>query len=456
MQDVSEQLQLGEAGDPTWTVGRLNAAIARAVHGAFPDEVWVRGEVQSLSRSRRGHTYFDLVEVEGRATRRLDVVLLAQEREHIRHQMVDVPDFDLANGVEVRIRGRIGYFQPTGNLQLNMTAVDPFHTVGAIAAQREVLLRRLRSEGITEANRRLALPDVPLVVGLVTAADSAAYNDVARELGESSLAFRVVLCDARMQGHDGPLSVVRALRALDRRGVDVVVVARGGGSMTDLAAFDDERIARAIAGLGTPVITGIGHEVDTTVADEVAHTRCKTPTACAALLVHRVRTFRDGTEAAWTDIVACARRRLDGSQQHVDDRRRRVARATSGGLRGEARRLQSLAARVSTPRLLTLLDRQRDRLDAVGRRAERAAIHRLDRQHERVAALADRARLLDPVRTLQRGYSVTRAPDGTVLRSVDGLTPGSAIITTLADGRADSTVDRVDIPERPDGERMHQ
>lgn len=447
---MSEQLHFGEGEERTWTVGRLNTAVARALNHAFPDEVWVRGEVQSLSRSKRGHTYFDLVESDGRATRRLKVVLLAQEWQHILHQMADEPDVAIVDGADLRIRGRITHYAPTGSTQLGMTGIDAFHTVGAIAAKRDRLMRTLRSEGVTEVNRRVEMPAVPLVVGLVTAVDSAAYNDVLRELADSGLGFRVAVCDARMQGLDGPASVVRAIRSLDRRGVDVVVVARGGGSATDLAAFDDERLARAIARTSVPVVTGIGHEVDVSVADEVAHTRCKTPTACASFLVERVRAWQQGTEAAWSQIVACSERALARHEEGLDQRRRRLARATTGGLRSEHRRLAELSARLSAPRLTGLIDRQADRIDERAGRLDRSARTHLARHQARLDALADRARLLDPALTLARGYSITVGPDGRAVRSVSEVPAGTTLVTRLADGTATSTVTHTEPVEEPE------
>jgi exodeoxyribonuclease VII large subunit len=301
-------------------------------------------------------------------------------------------------------------------------------------------------------------------VGLVTALDSAAYNDVIRELTESRYAFRVVVCDARMQGVDGPSTVVRALRRVDRRGVDVIALVRGGGSLADLAAFDDERIARCIASLTTPVFTGIGHEVDTTVADHVAHTRHKTPTAVARALVEQVRDWRREAETTWSAVVVAARRALAEGSSTLSDHRRRTGRATGALLRVEARRLDSLAARASGPRLAVVTDRQILRLDSAARRlaaprlATTLAHHaaRLDRGAQRlhrashsrlvaegrgVEALAARTRVVDPVHTLLRGYSITRDASGRALRSIRDLAPGDLVTTAFADGTARGRVE---------------
>ena len=271
----------GVPQEVTFTVGELTTVVAEALRRAFPDQLWVRGEVQNLKRYPSGHTYFSLVE-KGTGTgdkvrARLDCVLFRDDRPAVNRALKEVPGAELGNDVEVRIRGRVSVYQ--GKLQLVMSAIDPVFTVGGIAANRERVLQALALDGLLDANRRVPLPLVPLRVGLVTSRGSAAFHDFVHELEASRFAFQVAVVDVRVQGAAASRRIVWALRELAARRVDVVVLARGGGSRSDLAPFDTELVARAIAAMPVPVLTGVGHEVDRSVADEVAHTACKTPTA---------------------------------------------------------------------------------------------------------------------------------------------------------------------------------
>ncbi|HEX6310304.1 MAG TPA: exodeoxyribonuclease VII large subunit, partial [Acidimicrobiia bacterium] len=280
---------------PTFTVTEINTVIRDALRAAIPREVWVQGEVQGLKTSGLGHSYFQLVEKVGRGERvlsRLDVALFRGERPAVNAALRDA-GLKLADDIGVRIRGRVDFYPPNGRLQLVMTGIDPVFTVGGMAANRERLLKALAAEGLLRANAALPMPAVPLRVGLVTSHDSAAYHDFVHELEVSRYAWQVCLADVRVQGSGAPKRLVWALRALARQRVDVVVIVRGGGSRSDLAPFDAEAVARTIAEMPVPVLTGIGHEVDRSVADEVAHTACKTPTACAQELVEQVGAFVD-------------------------------------------------------------------------------------------------------------------------------------------------------------------
>ncbi|MGH9182665.1 MAG: exodeoxyribonuclease VII large subunit, partial [Acidimicrobiales bacterium] len=299
----ADQTQLTEP-EPTFGVGEIAARLTRAVGAAFPTEVWVRGEVDGLRPpNARGHVYFTLCERRSRRgpTTTLGVALFRAERLQIERQLRAWPGFALADGVEVRVRGRVQYGY--GRVQLVVSAVDALHTLGRLAAARERVRATLAAEGLLEANRRLPLPAAPLHVGLVASAGSAACQDAIAELTASGFGFRVALADTQVQGTGAEASVVRALAVLGHRRPDVVLVVRGGGSRTDLATFDSERIARAVAAMAVPVLTGIGHEIDTSLTDEVAHAAHKTPTACAAALCARVAAALGRAEAAWAGMV---------------------------------------------------------------------------------------------------------------------------------------------------------
>ena len=391
------QPSLGLFGDdePTYTVRELAEAVNLVLGRAFDEGVWVRGEIQGLQQ-RGGHTYFALVEdsPEGKAT--ISVSLFAGVAARLRpvlarHRM------RLENGLTVRIGGVLDFYAPTGRLGIKMATIDAGYTIGQLMAERDRLVRALVAEGIFDANRRRPMPVAPHCIGLVTSVDSAAYHDVTHELTASGVGFRIRLADVRVQGADAPAQIAAAIATLSRDpAVELIVVVRGGGARTDLAAFDSELVARAIVTASVPVITGVGHETDTSVADAVAHTALKTPTAVAGLLVDLVRNFAAVAEQTWRAI----------------DRR-----------------------------TMTHLARSEQRLALAGRGIRRAALLSLDRATERVDVGRSRTAALDPHRALARGWTITRRPDGTLVRSATDLVAGDEIVTTFATGVAHSRVE---------------
>jgi exodeoxyribonuclease VII large subunit len=334
MGDMAEMAQEALfADEPTLRVGELAARLTRAVAAAFPGEVWVRGEVDGLKRpSTSGHVYFNLCERNSRRgpTSTVSVALYRTDRLRVERDLRQWPSFRLDDGLEVRVRGRVQYGY--GRIQLVITAIDPVHTLGRLAADRERVLRALASEGLLEANRGLRLGPVPLHVAVVTRAGSAACEDVLSELRASAVGFRLSLVDAQVQGTAAVPSMLRALTVAVRLRPDVVLLVRGGGARTDLVTFDAEVVARTVCGLPVPVVTGIGHEVDWSVADEVAHVAFKTPTACAAGLVAEVRALaarglRAGRTASRALGYQQVLRHLDGELTD-DEARAETVRAT--------------------------------------------------------------------------------------------------------------------------------
>jgi exodeoxyribonuclease VII large subunit len=343
----------------------------------------------------------------------LPIALFRLEHQRVQRALAEYPDFRLADGLEVRVRGRVQYGY--GRVSLVMSAIDPVHTLGKLAADRQRVLRTLAAEGLLDANRSLAVPLLPLRVGLVTSAGSAAYEDTVHELRASGFGFQLLVADARVQGNGAELSMVRALHALQSRGCDLVLLVRGGGSRTDLVAFDGERLARAVAAMPVPVFTGVGHEIDTAVVDEVAHSSFKTPTACAAAVADRVRATVARSEHAWAAIASSADGRVRRAHQELD--RLAVRVRVDGALRGAER----------------LLDEHR-------RRVSRAAVAAVHAQQARVDILSTRIGAADPARLLSRGWSVTRTADGRLVRSPDDAPPGTELITTLGAGSLRSEV----------------
>jgi len=419
----------------TLTVPQLAAGIREALATWFADEVWVEGEIASLTRSRAGHVYFQLVEpgppgAPPEAT--IDVALFANARQNVNALLRREGGVRMTDGMRIRIRGRVDLYPPQGRLQLRMTSIDPTYTLALLATERDRLLATLRAEGLITRNGSIALAPVPLRLGLVTSGGSAAMADFVDELRASGFSWHIVHADARVQGDGADRSISRALATVAAAGVDAVALVRGGGARTDLATFDSELLARTISGLDVPVLTGIGHETDTSVADLVAHTASKTPTACAATLVARVRRFLERNDVTWTAIATRAAAAARSRGVALDERAALVARTTRARLTLGEHALTAAEGRL--------------------RREPAQSLHRAALRLDTAAARIDAA---DPRRTLARGWSITRTASGTVVRRSADLAPGDQLVTTFADGTAHSHVTRVEARPPDAQEPLH-
>lgn len=409
------------SGGATLTVAELCRAVQRTIDDAFSDELWVVGAISGLTRSANGHVYFDLVDpAEGLGSTNgavVPVALFSSNRHRVNAILRRTGNIRMRDGVEIKIRGRVAYYPPQGRIQLLMSLIDPTYTLGQMAIARQALLDALAAEGLLDANRARPLPAVPLRVGLVTSAGSAAHADFVDELATSGFSFAVTLFDSRVQGLDAVPTLVDGIRAADRAGLDVVVVVRGGGARTDLAAFDHERVARAIAGCVTPVVVGVGHETDRSVADDVANTSAKTPTAAAGVLIERAFRFDEAVERAAERLRAVAARHVERATEGLAATARRLGIATDTSLRAER----------------ATLDGHRHRLATSPDRA-------LDRAEAALTTASERLGVLDPARALARGWTITRTTDGGLVRQPGDVAVGTSIVTTTAGGPVISTV----------------
>lgn len=428
-----------DPSNPTYTVGELAEAINDQMRRGFSDGVWVRGEIDGF-RNSGPHTYFALVEDgdEGRAV--LNVSLFAPMKRNLT-PLLKRSRLELANGMKVRIYGHLDFYAPTGRLGLKMAGIDPRFTLGELSQARDQVVRRLVATGLFDANRRHRLTAAPLRLGVVTSVGSAAWHDFRDELDRSGFGFTVALCDTRVQGEWAANMVAAAIRTLGRRrDLDCIVVMRGGGARNELATFDAEPIALAIATAPIPVITGLGHEVDRSVADDVAHTALKTPTACAVHLVDAVHEYLTATEARWSAVAALAQREVAEATSGLSDRAHRIARRTHAAVE---RADERMATRVERIRLAAP-----QRLDVAARRAtdatarlRRIAPERLAADDRLLVSAAARLSLLDPANLLRRGWSITRDGSGRVVRSVADAAPGELLATQVADGTVTSRVE---------------
>ena len=430
--------------EQTLTVSELGIVVRAALEQAMPYGVWVEGEIQGITRSRNGHVYFDLVEsaeVAGAApVATVPVVLFRDARDRVNRLLKRHGDpIRMTDGVQIRIQGMVDFYPPSGRIQLRMSAIDPTYTLGVLAAEREALLRQLSDAGRLRANARHRVPAVPLRVGVVTSIGSAAHADVTTVFERSERAFTLVEIDTPVQGSGAERTIAAAVRAAVDAAVDVVLVVRGGGSKTDLAVFDHADVANAIADAPIPVFTGVGHDIDRSVADEVAHTAHTTPTAAAQAIVAVVDDWLARLAGRETEIAHHTRRALAGAEGRLDHFETDLVRSTARAIEGADARLADASARLRRSAIraettaLAVLEQAVTRIELATRHGLRAAELKLDTAEARTKAL-------DPAIALARGWSITRGPDGAVVRSVDDVEPGTELTTQVADGTITSTI----------------
>jgi exodeoxyribonuclease VII large subunit len=422
----------------------VDAALARAFPRNRP--VWVRGEIQSVSdQARSGHCFIDLVDPDSAGERQAPVLRVRCWRSNWGPLKATLAreGIELQPGMVVLLRGVLDFYRARAEVGFIMAELDVTLLLGRMAAKRGALLRALAAEGLTEANRRIPVPAVPLRVGLVASAGSEGYADFVGQLTGSGLAFRVLVWPVPVQGAGAPRAVARGLAMVARRGCDLAVLVRGGGSKADLAVFDTEPVARAVAGSPVPVWTGIGHTGDESVADIVANRSFITPTECGHELAQRVALW-------WEDSVVSGARALGqraGDVVAAAEHRDTMAR---GRLTGAARHQLRAHAERLTLRGDRLSERGRSVPDAEGRSLADRSAKLGPRSRDHLARAADRLdswrRLLaayDVDRQLERGYTLTVDTDGNVVRSAAALREGGALVTRFADGSARSRIEEV-------------
>ena len=441
------------------TVSELATRIKAQLEDSFP-AVWVEGEISNLRTPSSGHAYFTLKD-DGAQLR---CVLFRSRGRRVAFQPED--------GMQVLAFGGLDVYLARGEYQLVVELLEP-KGVGALQLAFEQLKRRLDAEGLFDAARKRPLPPFPRTIGIVTSPTGAAIRDMLHVIDRRFADLRILITPVRVQGEDAPGEIVRALRDLEEvSDLDVVIVGRGGGSIEDLWAFNDERVARAIAACRVPVISAVGHETDFTIADFVADLRAPTPSAAAELVVQeKLQVARallglyEGLKQAMTGRLERERERLE----HVA--KRRVLTDAARALRDMHRRLDELGARLArgartragqTEHRLSLARNALRSLNPVARIANGAVL--LSQLHGRLVtaaaygAKASRHRFdgvvgqldsLSPLAVLGRGYSLTRLlPSGVIVRSATQARPGDAIEVLLHRGALEARVER--LKERDD------
>ena len=449
-----------------FTLSQVTSRVAEIFAPHLGRSFWVRAEISS-GRERGGSFYCDLVETGagGAVTAKVACTLWSRDLARIRRKFEDAGlTLKLDDGTEVGLQCSLQY-DPRYGLSLKAQDADPAFALGELELRRRAILLRLEGEGLFEPNKRLAVPQLPQRIGVVTSGTSAAFSDFLKTLTQPAFGFRILLADALMQGAQTEASVARALDALASLAPDLIVVIRGGGSRTELAALDSEAVARRIAACRIPVWTGIGHETDESVLDFVANRRFKTPTAVAEAILDRfveaarhLETARNRLGTTWSYRLQMEQRRLERDRTGVRQGTRKMLEVAAAQLEQRRQALgQRVQRRLATERTdhaaarrqfvsasRSLLRAQVERLQSARGRCRTAWSFRGEMERGRLAAKALALRLADPAQNLKRGFALVYDDTGRVITSVRGLAPGQHLSTRVADGTIASTVQSVE------------
>lgn len=435
-----------------WSVSRLNAEIRAVLEGSFP-LLWVEGEISNLATPRSGHSYFSLKD----AHAQVRCALFRNKRQLLRFQPKD--------GDKVLIRARISLYEARGNFQLIVEHMEPAGE-GALQRAFEELKTKLEREGLFDARRKKALPAFPRCIGIITSPTGAAVRDILQILKRRFPALPVVIYPTLVQGDNVAEEITHTLELADRRGdCDLLILTRGGGSLEDLWAFNDENLARAIAALDTPVISAVGHEVDFTIADFVADRRAPTPSAAAELATQnqeqlllrlqelrqrldntirrRLQEYRQHLAHIGHKLqILHPRRQLQQEQQLLDDLGQRLERAMQHQLAQQRQHYTQLTKRLQLLTPTHQLRMLREKIAHKQHKLLHNMQHLLSRRKLQFSGLARELQAVSPLNTLGRGYSITTdAETGGVIARYSDTTPGQRIHTRLRDGCLVSVVE---------------
>jgi len=395
-------------GSPIYTVTELTREIRNALERHI-GAAWVTGEIANVRQPTSGHCYFTIKD----ESSQLSAVMWRATAEAL--------PFEIKAGISVIVHGEVSVYEPRGQYQMVVRRMEPLG-VGPLQLAFMQLRDRLAKEGLFDAARKRPLPAFPRLIAIVTSPTGAAIQDMLKTIRTRFPPARILLCPARVQGAEAAGEIAEAIRMVNRHGqADVLIVGRGGGSLEDLWAFNEEVVARAIAASKIPVVSAVGHETDVTIADFVADVRALTPTDAGNLVVPEMRRLL----------------------QNLSGCRARLAGSLTGMLQTTRQRLDGLARHFHPRHATEMVRRQEQRMDDLCQQLLRDAKHLLDLHNHRLQGVSGRLESLSPLAVLARGYSVTLDPAGGVLKEASLLTPGDRVRTRLWRGSFDSIVETV-------------
>jgi exodeoxyribonuclease VII large subunit len=392
-----------------FTVSEITQEIKAAIERSIP-QIWLKGEVSNVKTSQAGHIYFNLKD----RYAQLNAVIWKSTASRLR--------FQIENGQELLVNGRLEVYPPQGSYQLIVDQAQP-RGVGDLQVAFEQMKEKLEKAGLFDEFHKQALPPLPMRIGVVTSPTGAAIRDILTVLERRFPAVEVLINPAQVQGHGASHQIANAIRQLNMMGgIDLLIVGRGGGSMEDLWAFNEEVLAWAIYESDIPIISAVGHETDFTIADLVADYRAPTPTAAAEIAVP------DGAELL----------------QRLKDFRGVFRRSLQHRLNEARLRLKSCSESYALRQPVELVRQKQQRLDELIERLSLRMSERVTHARDEMHRLAGMLESLSPLKVMQRGYSVARKQDGIVINKVEDIAPGELMETVLSKGRIQSRVESLE------------
>lgn len=399
--------------EKVYTVLELNSLIRNLIKKEFPNYVWICGEIQGLRTERdKKHTYFELVQKHPKQDAiiaKVRVALFANRKPLIlRHIRQTQGAFELKNDIEVKFLCEVGLHPPTGQYSLIIIDIDTTYTLGKFAQNRLRIIEELRKGGIFERNKLLRIPDLPLHIGLITAHDSAAYHDFINELSISGYGFKIFTYNSYMQGESVERDVITALRCLGslKMKLDVIVITRGGGSRADLSWFDNKKIAIEISNSDVPVLSALGHHIDVSVADLVAHTSFKTPTKVAQFLVERTTEALNNIEVIYQRFIDESTLLIKEENRDLKTKALTIDSQVNRYFRDSHKRLAEIRSTICN--VAEYLIRNQSRFILESMKTLKSSFKRgLQDVLHHVKYTESKIQLLNPRTILKRGYSIT-------------------------------------------------
>jgi len=414
-----------------FTVAELTRQIRGTLETKF-GAVWVQGEISNYKLHPSGHQYFTLKD----ARAQIACVIFRNTMPPLRTP--------LADGAQVQVYGNVSVFEARGQYQLSVQILQP-RGLGLLQAKFEALKRKLEAEGLFDAARKRALPKFPRRIGIVTSPSGAAIRDILNVLKRRGPWLQIVINPVRVQGAGAAQEIAVAIRELAMPNknwspVDVIVIARGGGSIEDLWEFNEEIVARAIFDSAVPIVSAVGHEIDFTICDFVADLRAPTPSAAAELIVPDITDVRRHVDNCARALGRELFNRLRDGQQRLDHARETLRRCLSHKIDSYKRGLLHIAAALQPRKLSGELMSRRNRLVDLNRRLLASPSRTIENAKQRFRRIEGILRVLGPDATLRRGYSITRDTKGNLIRTINDVGPRMRIRTRVSDGEFGSEI----------------
>lgn len=436
------------------TVGQLTTYLKSKLEGdPRLQNILVSGEISGLTVARSGHMYLTLKDDKTA----ISAVMFRSAAGYLK--------FRPENGMKVILFGSVSVYAARGEYQFNIRSMQP-DGLGALSLAYEQLKKKLESEGLFAAEHKKPLPKYPQKIGVVTSPSTAAFQDIIKVLTRRWPAAELTLCPASVQGNDAPPTIVRALKTIDRAGMDVIILARGGGSMEDLWCFNDEQVARAVYSCKTPIITGVGHETDTTLVDFVSDLRVPTPSAAAEQVspdrfeeydrilqlknrmrsVLQTRINKDRTRIQYwktSNVLSGIPGLLNERRLRLDHLSESLSRCIAAKLEREENTLWQYRTKLNAFQPQKVLSQQRERLNTRRTQLNRLVAGQLSQSRNAVSVCSAKLVAYNPLKVLARGYSIASTEDGSIIKSVNQVSGGDRLTLRVSDGSVTCRTEKI-------------